>query len=87
MNALARYQATSGQMVSLEKTEASFSRNVPECIIEMIHNIMGVKTIQSHSKYLGLPVLLGRSKKEVWKKLKGWKEVEGLERKCYVSGL
>lgn len=87
MNALARYQETSGKMVSLEKTEASFGQNVPECIIEIIPNIMGVKTIQSHSKYLGLPVLLGRSKKEVWKKLKGWKEVEGSERKCYVSGL
>lgn len=40
-----------------------------------------------HAKYLGLPVVLGRSKKEVfslvkdkiWKKLKGWK-VKSLSR-------
>ncbi|XP_058727572.1 uncharacterized protein LOC131599118 [Vicia villosa] len=69
-------------MVNLEKSEASFSSNVLEIVIEMIYNRMGVKTLQSHSKYLGLPVLFGRSKKEVfslvvdsvWKKLKGWKE-------------
>lgn len=43
---------------------------------------MGVKTVFSHSKYLGLPVVFGISKKEifffvtdrVWKKLKRWKE-------------
>ncbi|GAU51235.1 hypothetical protein TSUD_412370 [Trifolium subterraneum] len=43
---------------------------------------MEVKTVDTHSKYLGLPVAFGRSKKvifslaidRVWKKLKGWKE-------------
>ncbi|CAI8590044.1 unnamed protein product [Vicia faba] len=48
----------------------------------MISNRMGVKRVTNHSKYLGLPVVLGRSKKEVfclvmeriWKKTKGWKE-------------
>ncbi|MCI69905.1 hypothetical protein A2U01_0091168, partial [Trifolium medium] len=43
---------------------------------------MRVKTVVSHAKYLGLPVVFGRSKKaifslvtdRVWKKLKGWKE-------------
>ncbi|MCH94768.1 reverse transcriptase-like protein, partial [Trifolium medium] len=42
----------------------------------------GVKTVDNHSKYLGLPVVFGRSKKlifslvidRVWKKVKGWKE-------------
>jgi len=49
---------------------------------EMICNKMNVKTMMSHTRYLGLPVVFGRSKKEffsfvidrVWKKLKGWKE-------------
>lgn len=53
---------------------------------EQVKNVillrMGVKTVFSHSKYLGLPVVFGRSKKEVfalviervWKKIKGWKQ-------------
>lgn len=48
----------------------------------MIRNRMQVKTVTRHTQYLGLPVILGRSKKEifsmvmdrVWKKIKGWKE-------------
>ncbi|CAI8587914.1 unnamed protein product [Vicia faba] len=43
---------------------------------------MGVKTMEAHARYLGLPAMFGRSKKvvfaqvidKVWKKVKGWKE-------------
>ena len=43
---------------------------------------MNVKAVENHSKYLGLPTFMGRSKRQVfnfvqewvWKKLKGWKE-------------
>lgn len=49
---------------------------------KMICNQMKVKTVEHHSRYLGLPVVFGRSKRDifsfvqerVWKKLKGWKE-------------
>jgi hypothetical protein len=76
------YQTASGQTVSLEKSEVSYSRNMPENAKLMICNKIGVKVVTSHAKYLGLPVLFGRSKKEifsfvkdrVWKKIKGWKE-------------
>ncbi|XP_045797887.1 uncharacterized protein LOC123892085 [Trifolium pratense] len=48
----------------------------------IICNKIEVKPVTSHSRYLGLPVIFGRSKKEVfafvqdkiWKKVKGWKE-------------
>ena len=77
------YQRASGQVVNLDKSEASFSRNVRDEEKEMICNQMNVKTMMSHTRYLGLPVVFGRSKKEifsfvidrVWKKLKGWKEI------------
>ncbi|XP_058776202.1 uncharacterized protein LOC131650515 [Vicia villosa] len=79
---LQRYQCSSGQMVNLEKSEVSFSRNVCEADANSIRTRMGVKTVANHSKYLGLPVVFGRSKIEVfgmvidrvWKNLKGWKE-------------
>lgn len=68
--------------MNLDKSEASFSRNVRDEEKEMICNWMGVKTVTNHAKYLGLPVVFGRSKNEifamvvvrVWKKLKGWNE-------------
>lgn len=44
--------------------------------------LLGVKEVERHDRYLGLPTLIGRSKSQVfrfvrdmvWKKLKGWKE-------------
>lgn len=90
LQVLHSYQRASGQVVNLDKSEASFSRNVCEEEKEMICNQMNVKTVMSHTRYLGLPVVFGRSKKEifsfvidrVWKKRKGWKEksFEGWER-------
>jgi hypothetical protein len=82
LNILSTYQKASGQMVNMEKSEVSYSRNVPIENKEMIFNKMGVKTVDTHSRYLSLPVVFGRSKKvvfslvqdRVWKKLKGWKE-------------
>ncbi|CAJ2638124.1 unnamed protein product [Trifolium pratense] len=82
LNVLAEYQKASGQVVNLDKSEVSFSQNVRNEDKDMIRNRMGVKTVDTHSKYLGLPVVFGRSKKiifsfvidRVWKKLKGWKE-------------
>lgn len=63
---LSIYQKASGKMVNLDKSEASFSRNVCDVGKQMIHNRMGVKIMLSHSRYLGLPVVLGRSKKDIF---------------------
>lgn len=68
-------------MVNFEKSEVSFSWNVGEAVRENILNNLCVSSVPNHSKYLGLPVLFGRSTKEdftmvvgrVWKKVKGWK--------------
>lgn len=70
------------QVVNLDKSEASFSRNMADRDRDIILNRMGVKIVEAHSRYLSLPALFGRSKKlvfsqvtdRVWKKVKGWKE-------------
>jgi hypothetical protein len=82
LTVLKSYQETSGQMVSLDKSEVPYSRNVPNQDKEMICQQIDIKTGTSHSRYLGLPMVFGRSKKyvfsfvqeRVWKKVKGWKE-------------
>lgn len=43
----ATYQQASGQMVNLDKSEASFSRNVPNEDKDMICNMMGVKAVEA----------------------------------------
>lgn len=60
---LSGYKVPSGQMVNMEKYEVSFSRNIPDHYKDLIRNRMRVKTMENHSKYLGLPVIFGRSKK------------------------
>lgn len=70
-------------MVNLDRSKASFTRNVRDKVKDIIWNGMRVKTVTSHSKYPGLSVMFGRSKKgnvpfsiyRVWKKLKGWKQI------------
>ena len=59
-----------------------FSSNTPPGDQIAIQQLLGVPAIRQYEKYLGLPALIGRAKKQsfiylkerVWKKLKGWKE-------------
>lgn len=54
------------------------------CLVPELMNLIsyGVKAVERHVNYLGLPTILGRSKTQVfnfardrvWNKLKGWKE-------------
>ncbi|XP_039686978.1 uncharacterized protein [Medicago truncatula] len=82
ISVLNTYQEASGQIVNLDKSEVSYSRNVHNHEKEIICQRINIKTMNTYSRYLGLPVIFGRSKKEVfsfvqervWKKIKGWKE-------------
>ncbi|GAU39667.1 hypothetical protein TSUD_60340 [Trifolium subterraneum] len=52
---LNKYQLASGQLVSFEKSEVSFSLNVPDIEKNIICNKIEVKAMTSNSRYLGLP--------------------------------
>ncbi|XP_074293887.1 uncharacterized protein LOC141621071 [Silene latifolia] len=78
---LQRYEHASGQLVSLEKTTISFSKGVP---IQKRNNLatrLGVVEVEEQERYLGLPTVLGRSKKvltdilrdKLTKRLNGWR--------------
>ncbi|KAL0395138.1 UNVERIFIED_CONTAM: putative mitochondrial protein [Sesamum latifolium] len=64
------FEATSGLMVNLEKSSVSFSRNVPGDLQADLASILGVRVVNRLEKYLELPALVGRSKKEVFQQLK-----------------
>lgn len=52
LNILSIYERASSQVVNLEKSECSFSQNVPQRDREIICNRMAVKTIETHARYL-----------------------------------
>lgn len=79
---LKKYEDLSGQKVNIHKCEISFSKNLSEQYRESTKAIPEMREVMWHDKYLGLPTLIGRSKKVcfasikdgIWKKLQGWKE-------------
>jgi hypothetical protein len=76
------YQAASGQLVNMDKSELMFSKRVPVDNKTEISQILPMKQVDHFSNHLGMPMEVGRSKTHifnyladrVWKKLKGWKE-------------
>ncbi|KAL0366793.1 UNVERIFIED_CONTAM: hypothetical protein Sradi_3569400 [Sesamum radiatum] len=78
---LRELEAASGLAVNLEKSAIAFSRNIPKESQIYLARTLGVRTVERHEKYLGLPALVGRYKKEtfqnlkdkVWKRLQSWR--------------
>lgn len=75
------YEEASGQMVNFDKTTVSFSKGVSVERRGALASLLGVQAVDIHDKYLGLPTVVGRSKKvltkgvreKLWKRLQGWK--------------
>ncbi|KAK6123164.1 hypothetical protein DH2020_043092 [Rehmannia glutinosa] len=84
------YEKVSGQLVNQEKLGILFSSDVSQETANNIQTcpkkrpytfILGFSQVSSHGKYLGLPSVMGRNKKEnfgfikdkIWQRLQGWK--------------
>ena len=77
---LTRYDSISGQQISYAKSLITFLPNTSSRCREEVCNQVGVEEQQSPSKYLGLPMGIGRNKnttfsflqERVQQKLQGW---------------
>uniref|UniRef100_A0A2N9HKF9 Reverse transcriptase domain-containing protein n=1 Tax=Fagus sylvatica TaxID=28930 RepID=A0A2N9HKF9_FAGSY len=75
------YASWSGQKINYFKSNILFSKNVSQHTKSGLAAMMGLKIAPHNLKYLGLPLQIGRSKKEafngldekVMKKYQGWK--------------
>ncbi|KAK5774337.1 hypothetical protein PVK06_042192 [Gossypium arboreum] len=67
---LREYRSCSGQRVNFEKSTVFFSRNTEEEDRRMVVNILGVRSSNEPERYLGLPNMVGRKKKESFQNLK-----------------
>nr|XP_023912601.1 uncharacterized protein LOC112024185 [Quercus suber] len=78
---LHRYEEASRQKINTDKSSVFFSPNTSQELRESIFNILGPMQDSRHSKYLGLPSIIGKSKAQMFaevkdrvaKKLAGWK--------------
>lgn len=71
------YEIFSGQVVNYQKSAIFFSSNVRRDKQTEIRNLLRVFNNIENNKYLGLPSLIGRSKKSVFRYLKDklWKKI------------
>lgn len=76
------YAAVSGQVINFEKSEMTFSKEISAGQKEQINQILGVQMVDKHNRYLGMPAMVGKSKREIfsvlrdriWKRIHGWGE-------------
>lgn len=76
---LSLYEMASGQAVNFEKNCASFSLNLTSYDKQLLADYLGMRRVDFHDKYLGLPVLVRKLKEtfayvkdRMWKKLQSW---------------
>ncbi|KAK9689070.1 hypothetical protein RND81_09G033300 [Saponaria officinalis] len=78
---LHEYEQASGQRINFDKTTVSFSKGTRADRKRLIENILHVRTVEVQERYLGLPTVVGHSKKiissvirdKLSKKLQNWR--------------
>lgn len=67
---LEKYAQASGQLINLEKSSMVFSPGTPSELRLAIQGVLGIHIVDKFEKYLGMPAVVGHSKKEVFSFLK-----------------
>ena len=60
------YCLASGQGINFSKSEALFSPNTPIRLQQSLSSTLGVRIMDNHARYLGLPSVFGRNKKDMF---------------------
>jgi hypothetical protein len=83
-NILTTYEAASGQTINFQKSEIFCSRNVTQSDRDSIATTLDVQAALGTGKYLGLPSMIGRSKKAIFSFIKDriWKKINSWSSKC-----
>ena len=66
---LSRYEQASGQAIKRQKTTLFFSRNTKMEVKVAIQGMRNARIMENHEKYLGLPMVGGKSKVNTFKEL------------------
>ena len=64
------YANASSQMINMQKSEIFFSKNVSTTLRNTLSNILQVTECLGTGRYLGLPSMIGRSKKSIFNYIK-----------------
>lgn len=64
------YKESSGQQLNKNKTSLFFSHNTNHDTRDTIKAMFGAQVIKPHESYLGLPSLVGKSKRNTFAQLK-----------------
>ncbi|XP_012857002.1 PREDICTED: uncharacterized protein LOC105976270 [Erythranthe guttata] len=79
---LTKYARVSGQEINIDKSTMCFCPATPLDRREAIQQILQFRVVDGHDRYMGMPALIGRTKKKifsylrdrVWTRVKGWGE-------------
>ncbi|KAK3207112.1 hypothetical protein Dsin_021158 [Dipteronia sinensis] len=74
------YSSASGQFINFTKSAVCFNRQISSEVRNELADVLGMKVVESHETYLGLPCQTSRSKRamfddikhRVWNKLQSW---------------
>ena len=77
---LKEYEDASGQLINRDKSGITFSSNTREEERCEAMRILNINRVLENDKYLGIPLMIGRSKcmefryikEQIWSRIKGW---------------
>ncbi|OMO80722.1 reverse transcriptase [Corchorus capsularis] len=80
LDLLRQFELASGQQVNIDKSAVMFSGNTPVDLREIIMRHLRIQKVLDQDRYLGLPIMIGRSKRvelhlikdRLWKRLRSW---------------